>query len=163
MPVLLNTSFNHSVEPIVDSVDDAMTCFLTTGLTHLVIGDYLITRCAATRTRLRELVPALPDYARVSHAREVGADGRIADVYRCEQTVVPSRTRLLSREAYRVLARADGEVPLAALIELAELDAASAGVALAEIEELWSYRLVRLQPQAVAQGSAARTMTLMSA
>lgn len=40
--VLLNTSFNNHVEPIVDSVDDALTCFLTTGLDFLVIGEFLI-------------------------------------------------------------------------------------------------------------------------
>ena len=37
VPVVLNTSFNHNLEPIVDSVEDAITCLLTTGLTHLII------------------------------------------------------------------------------------------------------------------------------
>jgi carbamoyltransferase len=147
-PVLLNTSFNHSVEPIVDSVEDAVACFLTTGLTHLVIGDCLITRRALTEPRLRELVPIIPDHVRVTHAREVGADGRVHDVYRCEQTVTQSRTRLLTREAHRVLVRADGELPLGSLLALAELDPASAAAALAEIEELWSHRLLRLRPRA---------------
>ncbi len=32
MPVLLNTSFNNYAEPIVRTVDDAVVCLLTTGL-----------------------------------------------------------------------------------------------------------------------------------
>src|SRR5262249_1296171 len=32
VPVLLNTSFNNNAEPIVDSVEDAVVCYLTTGL-----------------------------------------------------------------------------------------------------------------------------------
>jgi carbamoyltransferase len=44
VPMLLNTSFNNNAEPIVESVDDAIACYLTTELTHLVVGDYLVTR-----------------------------------------------------------------------------------------------------------------------
>ncbi len=44
IPILLNTSFNNNAEPIVDSVDDAVACFLTTGLDYLVVGDYLASK-----------------------------------------------------------------------------------------------------------------------
>jgi hypothetical protein len=44
-PVLLNTSFNNNVEPIVNSLDDAITCFLSTGLNFLVVeGEYIISK-----------------------------------------------------------------------------------------------------------------------
>jgi len=42
IPVLLNTSFNQAGEPIVNSPDDAVRCFLRSGLDALVAGDYLI-------------------------------------------------------------------------------------------------------------------------
>jgi carbamoyltransferase len=42
LPVLINTSFNNSKEPIVDSIDDAIVCFLTTDLDFLVIKDWII-------------------------------------------------------------------------------------------------------------------------
>jgi carbamoyltransferase len=42
IPILLNTSFNNNAEPIVDSPEEAVTCFLTTGLDVLVVGDYLV-------------------------------------------------------------------------------------------------------------------------
>jgi carbamoyltransferase len=42
VPVLLNTSFNVMGEPIVESPLDAVRCFYTTGLDHLVLGNYII-------------------------------------------------------------------------------------------------------------------------
>jgi len=40
--VLLNTSFNVAGEPIVETPEDAMRCFLSTGIDALCIGDYLL-------------------------------------------------------------------------------------------------------------------------
>jgi carbamoyltransferase len=42
IPVLLNTSFNRAGEPIVNSPEDALACFLKCGLEVLIIEDYLI-------------------------------------------------------------------------------------------------------------------------
>ncbi len=42
VPILLNTSFNIMGKPIVHSVEDALSAFLTTGLDALVLEDYLI-------------------------------------------------------------------------------------------------------------------------
>jgi carbamoyltransferase len=42
VPVLLNTSFNQAGEPIVNSPDDAVSCFLRSGLDALAVGDYLV-------------------------------------------------------------------------------------------------------------------------
>jgi carbamoyltransferase len=41
-PIVLNTSFNINGEPIVQSPDDALNTFFNSGLTHLVLGKYLI-------------------------------------------------------------------------------------------------------------------------
>jgi carbamoyltransferase len=41
-PVLINTSFNVRGEPIVGSPDDAVRCFINTGIDLLAIGDYLV-------------------------------------------------------------------------------------------------------------------------
>jgi carbamoyltransferase len=43
IPLLLNTSFNEN-EPIVCSPQDALTCFSTTAMDALVIGNYLLLR-----------------------------------------------------------------------------------------------------------------------
>ncbi|WP_035277287.1 carbamoyltransferase family protein [Desulforegula conservatrix] len=44
IPAILNTSFNNSVEPIVDTIDDAVVCLLTTGLDLMIVGNYLVTK-----------------------------------------------------------------------------------------------------------------------
>ena len=43
VPILLNTSFNEN-EPIVQSPDEAMDCFLRTRMDGLVLGNQLIVR-----------------------------------------------------------------------------------------------------------------------
>jgi len=42
IPMLLNTSFNVMGKPLVHSLDDAISVFLTTGLDALIVNDYLI-------------------------------------------------------------------------------------------------------------------------
>lgn len=42
VPVILNTSFNDAGEPIVETPEDAMICFLKTEMDYLVLGNFLI-------------------------------------------------------------------------------------------------------------------------
>jgi carbamoyltransferase len=42
VPVLLNTSFNIRGDTIVRTPEDAVRCFLTTGMDALAIGPYLL-------------------------------------------------------------------------------------------------------------------------
>ena len=44
VPVVLNTSFNIQGEPVVESPQDAVRCFFSTGLDFLVIGDFIISK-----------------------------------------------------------------------------------------------------------------------
>lgn len=44
VPVLLNTSFNGPHEPIVESPTDAIRTFLETGLDHLIIHNFMISK-----------------------------------------------------------------------------------------------------------------------
>lgn len=46
VPVLINTSFNVKGEPIVETPRDAVICFLTTGIDHLVLHDVLVSKNA---------------------------------------------------------------------------------------------------------------------
>jgi carbamoyltransferase len=50
VPVILNTSFNVAGEPIVETPEDAIRCFLCTQIDYLVLGDTLLrkfpVRCA---------------------------------------------------------------------------------------------------------------------
>jgi carbamoyltransferase len=47
VPVLLNTSFNVRGEPIVHTPDDAIRCFLSTGMDRLVLGDHIVEKAKA--------------------------------------------------------------------------------------------------------------------
>jgi carbamoyltransferase len=44
VPILLNTSFNTSGEPIVETPEDALWCFLFSGIDDCVLGDSVVSR-----------------------------------------------------------------------------------------------------------------------
>jgi carbamoyltransferase len=62
VPVLLNTSFNVKGEPIVETPQDAINCFLGTGMDYLVLHDRLIAKKALHRV----LSPIAKAYCEVS-------------------------------------------------------------------------------------------------
>jgi carbamoyltransferase len=43
-PVVLNTSFNVMGEPIVESPEQALRCFYSTGLDALALGSFIVTK-----------------------------------------------------------------------------------------------------------------------
>lgn len=49
--VLLNTSFNAMGEPVVESPEQVIQCFYSTGLDALVIGNYIVEKKAAQRNK----------------------------------------------------------------------------------------------------------------
>jgi carbamoyltransferase len=49
VPVLINTSFNVKGEPIVETPEDAVRCFLTTGIDYLILHDVLMQKKPAYR------------------------------------------------------------------------------------------------------------------
>jgi carbamoyltransferase len=48
-PVLVNTSFNIKGEPIVETPQDAMNCFIYTGIDHLALHDTLVSKSVLYR------------------------------------------------------------------------------------------------------------------
>lgn len=56
--VLLNTSFNVMGEPVVESPEQAIRCFYSTGLDALVIGSYIVGKAGGTLSALSS--PAAP-------------------------------------------------------------------------------------------------------
>jgi carbamoyltransferase len=47
VPVLLNTSFNLRGEPIVSTPKDAIRTFFSSGLDHLVLGNFIVSKSAS--------------------------------------------------------------------------------------------------------------------
>ena len=150
---LLNTSFNNHAEPIVDSVDDAVACFLTTGLDALVIGNHLVTRRElgdSVEEACAHLVPHLPPSRKLVRAQRLGEDGGTEPVYRIEGTMhrfFASPSIEVSRHAWEVLQEAGGRWRLFELMNAAGIaDDLQRKSVLEEMQMLWSRRFVNLRP-----------------
>ncbi|QFZ24292.1 carbamoyltransferase [Saccharothrix syringae] len=140
VPVLLNTSFNNHAEPIVDSVEDAVRTFLTTGLDHLVVDDFLVSKPTTGRP-LTDLVPVLEPYARIERRVDAAKNESAwvtGNYTKAKRIPVGARTALL-------LERFDGVRTLGEL-GLDAADPADADV-LDEVEALWGDRFLDLRPR----------------
>jgi carbamoyltransferase len=147
IPMLLNTSFNNNVEPIVNTAEDAITCFLTTGLDYLVIGDYLITKKSEDHAELLEqLVPTTPPYVFIRSQRAY--DSLVSKSIKYEIGVNYSVHRHpVSREIFDVMSRADGKTSLGELLLPNSPSGNDRRRILNEINELWALRYIILQIQ----------------
>lgn len=146
IPILLNTSFNNNAEPIVDSVEDAVVCFLATGLNYLVVGDYLVRRRQVDRTALLDLVPTLPPHLRVSRSRQWVPEQGWQWIHTCTSHVAPRYDARLSEALYELLTRADDQATLAELARQTSR-ADDPAALLAELETLWARHIVVLRPR----------------
>jgi carbamoyltransferase len=148
VPVLLNTSFNNNVEPIVDSMDDALECFLTTAIDCLVVDDFVVRRPAGAPAPPTSLVAHLRTDAVILRGVERVGGTRGRPMWRIGKKLAQLPETALSGPAFRILSadNPDGRTAL----ELAR----SFGVAPAqlpelgaELERLWSARLISLRPK----------------
>lgn len=153
VPILLNTSFNNNAEPIVDSLDEAVACFLTTGLDALVVGDYLVRKRADGEGALayRVLSPSVPTTRKL--VMRPGADG--VRVYALESTgnqYFGEGSVPISEDAFWILLAADGVRTLQELLgERGITEAERVQRVLEEMVELWSRRVVALRPPGAPQ------------
>jgi carbamoyltransferase len=138
VPILLNTSFNNHAEPIVDSIEDAITCFLTTDLHYLAVGNWLVSKRPLHATLLQTLAirPAVGLTLRISH----GKDG---PVYHAAHSHHHGRAARISEAMFEVLREANG------VLALDDLCGGSTAVDIlaAELLDLWTNRMVALQPR----------------
>jgi carbamoyltransferase len=68
VPMVLNTSFNVRGEPIVHEPEQAVECFLKTGMDALFLGDYVLTKPEAPPPSAAELAAAHAAAAAADHA-----------------------------------------------------------------------------------------------
>jgi carbamoyltransferase len=158
VPVVLNTSFNHNHEPIVDSVEDAITCLLTTGLTHIIIDQYVVTKRPVRRAIVSQMLPTLPEHVQLVHSRQVGPDRGLKCLYRLESTVGRDTSRPISAATYKTLTCAIARNCSlgAALVS----DGAASGHASVceELFQLWVERLIRLVPRSKTSVKVQKTL-----
>jgi carbamoyltransferase len=144
--MLLNTSFNNHAEPIVDSADDAVVCYLTSGLDYLVVGDYLLTKRNWGNAELNALVPALPKAARLIQEDCYRNDRQRSLQSYIEWNYNGSSRQIITNSLHRILHLADGETPLGALIAQAGIGEDMETAVYKPLLELWSSRFIELTP-----------------
>jgi carbamoyltransferase len=152
VPILLNTSFNNNAEPIVDTVEDAVACLLTTGLDCIVVANYLVRKKSADAASLPhgDLSPQVPAFRRIVKRRLLNSDTqRFEDAFTLESTRSASfgpPEIPLSGNMYRALLLADGRRPLSDLASQAGVAGCDAGDLYREAHALWTARAIHLQP-----------------
>ncbi|EHK52333.1 carbamoyltransferase [Allomesorhizobium alhagi] len=151
IPILLNTSFNNNAEPIVDSVADAITTFLTTDLDGLVVGSFLVKKRAPTLEDWTALAVSLPPYVSLHQTRAFTAPD-------CQETVCEIRANHSSRDGVRIshdvfdlLMRIEGEAVIGDLLDMVTFDQVAREALVKELRELWEQRRVRLHPSHAAR------------
>ncbi|EST19411.1 decarbamoylnovobiocin carbamoyltransferase [Streptomyces niveus] len=150
-PVLLNTSFNNNAEPIVQSVDDVLTSYLTTSLDVLVIEDFVVRRRTELPLALEDFTVGFRPVTRLVRRLADVSAGRpgvpeVSHEIYLDHTSGPRAT--ISAAMYELLTHADGVTPLGSLgVELT-------GELMTELYDLWQGRFVTVSPVGDAAGSA---------
>ena len=147
VPVVLNTSFNNHAEPIVDSVFDAIVCFLTTDLQALAVGDFLVEKREVSWDSYLSLQVSLPPLVAL-RASVTAGDEEPVWVWDARFIQHGGKSIPISRESYRVLAGANGSSTLGELFDASCIDAGRRPTLVDELKDLWSARVVRFEPSA---------------
>jgi carbamoyltransferase len=152
---LLNTSFNNNAEPIVDSVDDAVTAFLTTGLDYLVVGDCLVQRRDDWQARILDCAVHLPQYARLVESTGIDASGAYVTSYALANTY-NAEAIALSARLFSVLRQQRADRSLRELLTSANGELTTLQD---EVWELWGRRMILVRPVTRAAAATSDTTT----
>ena len=146
VPALLNTSLNNNAEPIVDSAEDAVVCFLTAGLDALVLGDYIARpKAEPLQEAYERLRPSLPHSRKLVRRTRSSGDG-CATRFSIESTASRhfSEPRItISTATHAVLGGATG---VATLRECCSAVGVLAPAVIGELVALWERRAVIMRP-----------------
>jgi carbamoyltransferase len=167
IPVLLNTSFNNNVEPIVDSFEDAVVCYLTTKLHYLVVGDYLIKKKDVKPRHYLDMVPHIPLHIQLVHTKKLVSENQFEDIYEIRDNFLKTKNVMgsdalffpdlsfglvkanISAPLYAALKGVDGKKPLSELIDTSRQVSGSEAEIKGLVEQvinLWTLRLIKLRP-----------------
>jgi decarbamoylnovobiocin carbamoyltransferase/7-O-carbamoyltransferase len=142
-PVLLNTSFNNNAEPIVQTVPDALTCYLTTELDFLIIGNFLVRRRPGSPRAFEHLVLRCRPVTRLAkriRSTRSGIREILHEIY-LEHAAGPRAE--VTASAFALLEAADG---LRTLEELAKDTGGLTDEVKDELYGLWQQRFFTLLP-----------------
>jgi carbamoyltransferase len=151
IPILLNTSFNNNAEPIVDNIEDAIVCYLTTKLDLLVIGNYMVQKASIANRAYLDLVPTVPAHNIVSQISRAISQNTRSIEYEIRNNFAEYKGQeyhaAISQDTFNVLIESDGQQTLKDLFAANHIsEAESVATTLAEIVSLWAQRFVQLRP-----------------
>jgi carbamoyltransferase len=144
--VVLNTSFNNNAEPIVDSVDEAVACYLTTGLDALVAGASVVERARDDLAAWEAMAAWLPETVAVCAVDACQERGRRSRHAELAVRASHGRRRRISDTAHAFLLQAGPGRSIGAAADAAGIAPAAREGLLAELRELWANRLIAIGP-----------------
>ncbi|MTD55689.1 carbamoyltransferase family protein [Amycolatopsis pithecellobii] len=147
VPVLLNTSFNNNFEPIVQTIDDAVSCFLTTSLDVLVAGEYVVKRRYADESNLALLCPSLRKTTKLATETRIAGLDELSRRYFLQSEGRGSTGSEISEEIYNILQCADGRTPLNDILDRFQ-SVGDRSELIQETRTLWDRRLLDFRPAA---------------
>ena len=143
-PVLLNTSFNNNAEPIVQSVQDALTCFLTTELDFLVIEDFLVRRRPGRLLAFDSMVLQFRPVTRLVKRNRLTLAGAREVIFEIYLDHPKGSHAEVSPPAFALLDAADG---VRTIESLADAVGGLSTEIRRELYSLWQQRFFALRPQ----------------
>lgn len=165
IPILLNTSFNNNVEPIVNTFEDTMVCYLTTKINYLVLGDYLIRKKDIDPLGYLEMIPSFPLHIVLNHNKKLVSRDKYVNVYEVRDNFLTSNKsvaddaflfpdlsfgvvkREVSGELYSLLLQVDGKESLEELMDSQHYrDEDQRRGLIDELLNLWISRLIIMKP-----------------
>ncbi|OSJ18547.1 nodulation protein [Bradyrhizobium canariense] len=146
VPILLNTSFNNNSEPIVDSVADAITAFLSTELDGLVVGSFLIKKRATTLENWTALAVSLPPHVSLYRVRAHAGRDRQETICEIRMGHSSHDSVRVSHDLFDMLMQIEKEAVLADLLAKVTSDRTRREALLNELRGLWDQRCIRLHP-----------------
>ncbi|MBM7488031.1 carbamoyltransferase [Bradyrhizobium sp. USDA 3686] len=146
VPILLNTSFNNNAEPIVDSVADAITAFLSTELDGLVVGSFLIKKRATTIENWTALAVSLPPHVSLYRVRAHAGRDRQETICEIRMGHSSHDSVRVSHDLFDMLMQIEKEAVLADLLARVTSDRTRREALLNELRGLWDQRRIRLHP-----------------
>ncbi|GAB2855027.1 carbamoyltransferase [Actinocorallia aurea] len=138
-PVLLNTSFNNNAEPIVQTVDDVLTCYLTTDLDYVVIEDFLVRR-RSSPAEIDHLAVRFRPMTRLAEHTNPGRDSAGSVVHEIYLDHMDGPRATISPDMYDLLRQVSEPIPLSSL------GASLTDDLRIELFRLWQARLIALLP-----------------
>ena len=142
-PVLLNTSFNNNAEPIVQSVQDALTCFLTTELDFLVVEDFLIRRRPGHSLAFDSMVLQFRPVTRLARCSRQTLNGAREVIYEIYLDHAKGSHAEMSPATFALLDAVDG---VRTIESLAEASGGLSAETRRELYNLWQQRFFALRP-----------------